>query len=737
MMKKYSAVVLLACMALSSAAGELLKPGIKSATTFAIIIDAETFRHARAEVLAYQKSVEADGLGTYVIARDWANPDEIRSVLRELYADKRSPLEGAVFVGDIPVPMIREAQYLTSTFKMSETLRWDRSSVPSDRFYDDFDLEFEFLKQDEDPGRKNLFYYKIKAGSPQYIAMDIYTGRIKPPLTEGKDDRAAQIKKYLDKIVSIRSEKNPLNEMIVSTGHGYNSNSTSSWGGEMMALRTSFPGLFMPGNNIKFISYRSAVFMKKILLSELQRQELDFAFMTGHGTATQQLINGYPDVSSPQPSMENVGRYIRSKMRAAKESGRDLKEVREGFQKSLGLNDKWFDDAFTEETIAADSIFNENLDIQISDVRQINARVAYLNSCLTGSFHLNDYLAGHYPFSEGRNVLAFANSVGVLQDLYGIELAGILQHGVRAGFLLRKTAYLETHIFGDPTYHFDSGDSYNGLFAGRGKTAKQWEALLRTGDADLQAYALTGLSELKPGTDFSRQLLGLLKTSPYEAVRTQAYFLLRSYQDPFFAEALQAAACDNYEYLRRKAVYDLAEIGSDDLIPLAVKTYLENQEATRVIYKLEWAFQFLDQDKVLAEFDSRMKDDPAYSGSGELYERLQKKLRYEKEKTKRMEADLLDAGASDKSLIGQLRTLRAYRYHRLIGPAIALALDAKRPEPVRIAALEALSWFGMSYRKADIKKACEQVIGTSGPGELGTAARKTLNVLEDTGKRAF
>lgn len=736
-MKKYFAVVLLACITLSSGAQELLKPGLKSATTFAIIIDAETFRLAQAEVLAYKKSVEADGLGTYVIARNWGSPDEIRSVLRELYSDKRSPLEGAVFVGDIPVPMIREAQYLTSTFKMSETLRWDRSSVPSDRFYDDFDLEFEFLKRDEDPGRKNLFYYKIKAGSPQYIAMDIYTGRIKPPFTDGKDDRIAQIKKYLDKIVSVRSEKNPLNEMIVSTGHGYNSNSTNSWGGEIMALRASFPGLFLPGNSIKFISYRSAGFMKKILLSELQRQELDFAFMTGHGTATQQLINGYPDVSAPQPSMENVGRYIRSKMRAAKENNRDLKEVREGFQKSLGLNDKWFEDAFTEETIAVDSVFNENLDIQIGDVRHINARVAYLNSCLTGSFHLNDYLAGHYPFSEGKNVLAFANSVGVLQDLYGIELAGVLQHGVRAGFLLKKTAYLETHIFGDPTYHFDSGTSYNKLFASRGKALKQWEMLLRTPDTDLQAYALTELYKQKPGADFSRQLLDLLKTSPYEAVRTQAYFLLRSCQDSFFAEALQVATCDNYEYLRRKAMYDLAEMGGDDLIPLAVKTYLENQESTRVIYKLEWAFQFLDQDKVLSEFNSQMKDDPAYSGSGEVYDRLLKKLTYEKEKTKRMEKDLLDANASDKSLISQLRTLRAYRYHRLVDPAVALVLDGKKSEPVRIAALEALSWFGMSYRKEAIRKACEQVISTSGPGDLETAARKTLNVLEDTGKRAF
>lgn len=64
-----------------------------------------------------------------------------------LYRESR--LEGAVFIGDIPIPMIRKAQHMTSAFKMDEekSPRLD-SSVPSDRFYDDFDLKFDYLGQD-------------------------------------------------------------------------------------------------------------------------------------------------------------------------------------------------------------------------------------------------------------------------------------------------------------------------------------------------------------------------------------------------------------------------------------------------------------------------------------------------------------------------------------------------------------------------------------------------------------
>src|SRR5690606_24249156 len=189
-------------------------------------------------------------------------------------------------------------------------------------------------------------------------------------------------------------------------GHGYNSNSINAVLGEAIALKPQFPTRFKPGGSIKFLNYRSQEFIKLNLLSELKRQTVEFAYMTGHGTPTLQLVNSYRETSRPQPSMLNVALYIRSKMRSAKEDGRDLDQVKENFKKSLGLSDKWFEDAFDPKSIEQDSIYNLNMDIQISDIKDagIQAKLVYINSCLTGSFHLEDYLAGYYPFSKNENI---------------------------------------------------------------------------------------------------------------------------------------------------------------------------------------------------------------------------------------------------------------------------------------------------------------------------------------------
>ncbi len=126
----------------------------KKAGSFAIVVDQEVMERCKASIDQYAASVEADGLKTMVIVDRWGVPDSIREVLHGLYLTQN--LEGAVFVGDIPVPMIRNGQHLTTAFKMDQARAWNRSSVPSDRFYDDFDLRFEYLKRDS---LNTLYHY--------------------------------------------------------------------------------------------------------------------------------------------------------------------------------------------------------------------------------------------------------------------------------------------------------------------------------------------------------------------------------------------------------------------------------------------------------------------------------------------------------------------------------------------------------------------------------------------------
>lgn len=716
---------------------QIINPSVKSKTSFAIVVDETTYKHTKNEIEAYKKSVEKDGLATYIVYHDFKNPQEIKDILFQLYQQKEQPLEGAVFVGDIPIPMIREGQMLTSTFKMNEKLKWERSSVPSDRFYDDFDLKFDYIKQDENDTRSLYHYYKLSNTSPHFIEMDIYTARIKPPVNEERETAINQLKKYFKKIVAVRQENNSLNNMVMSTGHGYSSNSTLSWASDIITLRTSFPKLFTKGSSIKFLNYRNTNFLKNHLLTELMRDDLDVAYMTGHGTADLQLLNGYPDTSSPQGSMENVGRYIRSKMRIAKDKNRDLEETKIGFQNSLGLNDKLFADAFDETSIINDSIFNDNLDIHPRDLENVNVRFAYLNSCLTGSFQLNDYIAGYYPFSEGKNVVAIANSVGVLQDLWGTQQLGILQSGARVGHLLKKTAYLETHILGDPTFHFynENASEINSLMGNKNTRKKEWETLLKTNDADLQAYALTELAKTANEKSFSKTLVHYFTTSPFESVRTQAYFLLRAYNNEYFRTVLALALYDNHEYLKRKALYDVNDIAEDAYIPMIVDLYFQDQNLARSQYKINWMMQFMNYDKMIAAFEE-IDVSTIYNGL-ELRDIALKKIHYEKSKAHKQLAILNDKNLSEKELLSEIKSFRLYRYDAMVPDLINLLKDTSNTEQVRLALAEVLGWFGFSYQSPTIKKELNVLFDQEKSDVVKSQITKSLRSLDDVSKRPF
>ena len=143
------------------------KPARAWPTSFAILVDLETYKAAGDALKAYKAAVEEDGLSAHLIADAWKSPEQVREVIALLHRAP-PPLEGVALVGRIPVAMIRDAQHLTSAFKMNQKrYPFRRSSVPSDRFYEDPDLSFTFLKKD--PENPTLFYYSLAPDSPQRI----------------------------------------------------------------------------------------------------------------------------------------------------------------------------------------------------------------------------------------------------------------------------------------------------------------------------------------------------------------------------------------------------------------------------------------------------------------------------------------------------------------------------------------------------------------------------------------
>ena len=74
-------------------------------TSFAIVADLTTWQKCQAEILRYRDVLEAEQLPSYIVADRWKHPEQLREILLKLYNEQH--LEGAVFIGDIPIPMIQ------------------------------------------------------------------------------------------------------------------------------------------------------------------------------------------------------------------------------------------------------------------------------------------------------------------------------------------------------------------------------------------------------------------------------------------------------------------------------------------------------------------------------------------------------------------------------------------------------------------------------------------------------
>ena len=124
----------------------IIQPLQQHPTAFAVITDDSTFVRCNEAILRYRDAVEYDGLSTYIVHTRWQSPTEVRNMLQKLYADCPT-LEGIVLVGDIPIAMVRNAQHMTTAFKMDEAkFPIYESSVPTDRFYDDLPYSYRTAK---------------------------------------------------------------------------------------------------------------------------------------------------------------------------------------------------------------------------------------------------------------------------------------------------------------------------------------------------------------------------------------------------------------------------------------------------------------------------------------------------------------------------------------------------------------------------------------------------------------
>lgn len=709
------------------------KPRSKQPTAFAIVTDAETYKQIHTELMSYRDALEADGLSTYVVSGAWKNPAQVREELKKLYK-KQPNLEGVVLVGDIPVAMIRNAQHMTTAFKMDqEKFPMKESSVASDRFYDDLHLEFDFIAQDT--ARPLNFYYDLSHTSPQQLNPTFYSGRIAYPSDFG-GDKYEGLAKFLRKVVDEKQRPGPLASLLTFAGDSYNSDCLTVWLDEQVAIAENFPQTLKNNHSLKQLNFRMDNFMKFSLFDELERPDLDAAFFNEHGLPAKQVINGDIPALTTNIRMDAIrGDIYHQMLREKAKKGGDPQGAKAYFKKSYHLSDAFFDGLENRDSIRrADSADRKNSYIDLHDLSKLRPqpRFVMLNACYNGSFHQSAYMAAGYLFGDGRTVAVQGNTVNVLQDRWTYELVGLLSHGVRIGQWNRHIATLEGHILGDPTYHYTSisDNTLGGDLVTARHNLPKWKALLNSPYADVRSIALRVLNEAGDQGITSQELLATMQESSLVTTRMECLKLLANRRDEYAAKAIERGLYDSYELTRRNAADYAWKSGDPALMPAIADVYLNYPESQRVNYLLQKSLSLFPSEPMLEALEKVIANSPDLARE-KLSASVTKQMKAIESRNQSGLHKIMDAGTLPAERIAAIRSVRNNTYHKYVPQYIEFLKDAKRGTKMRVMMAEALGWFSGSRERETIIEACNTLLTEKSIApELKLELQQTLNRLK-------
>lgn len=714
-------------------------PVMVLANSFAIVIDRTTYSKAKDAVENYRKAVEHDGLKTYLIVAEWANPSQVKDSLKALY-NRDKTLEGCVLIGDIPIAMIRNAQHMTTAFKMNEqTFPIRESSVPSDRFYDDLHLKFKYLSQDKEDSA--LYYYKLTEDSPQRLNPNFYSARIRYP--EGKDgDKYQAIADFLNKAAKAKyAQPNKLDQVVSYNGASYNMDCLMVYMDEEKAYRENFPLAFQNGTGFKHWNFRMNHAMRNYLLSELKRDGIDVFMFHEHGAPDQQLVNGNEACQETSSRLASVKREIYSHTKKRAKKGESLDSLQQMFSVKFGLAAGFWDDYANAEYWKKDSIAHAESYISLPDLENIvsNPTFVMFDACYNGSFQDKDQIAGRYIFNPGSTLVVQGNTRNVLQDRWTIEMIGLLSHGIRVGQYNKLVATLEGHLIGDPTVRFApiSANTVSTDILTKADNRKYWNRLTKSKYPDIQSLALRmltdcdfGLSEgnEKAKAATSAMLLSTFRTSPFNTVRMEALKMLSRYGGEDFTEAVRLGLNDPYERIARSSADYAGRIGDVSLLPDIVRVLFEDEDRIRIQYQLNTSLFLFPKEKVIDEVRRYLSASNRMDKKAEM-EKAVESIADNFAFRDRGDSVIMDAKAKTDKRISAIRFLRNNPRTQSLDTYLAFLNDTSVPQNLRVLMAEALGWFDLSCRKADIRSFIRKMLVEGQPDELKEELLQTLERL--------
>ena len=698
---------------------------------FAIVIDPQSYDQAKAQVDAYATAVEQlHGMKTYIVVDHWQVPDSIRATLIRLHNQKQDPVIGAVFIGDIPIAMVRDAQHMTSAFKMDQRRDRQESSVPSDRYYDDFSLRFKSLGKDND---KPYFYYSLTADSKQHLEPTIYSGRIHPT-DAGGTSRYEKLRAYLTKLVAEKRQQRQLNQLFYFSGHGYISESKVARIDEKATFFEHFGSLKGRTNRISYMDHSDHNPIKTNLMNELMRTDLDLAVLHHHGYWDTQYLNNLVKPQTVRQAKDFMIRYCREHIYEAKQRGKNADSLRMVLEKKFDLPSSWLADALNPQLCEEDSLAEAAADLHIEDFAgygyQPNVPVVIIDACFCGSFHRDDCIANEYLFQPGRTVVCIANTVNVLQDKWSDRLIGLISNGGCAGDIVRYSSYLESHVIGDPTYRFATGDKQTldiDHIINQDKPA-DWKKLLTNNHPDLQVLAIEHL--FRHGLISADKLKEIYETSPYATVRLQALEKLSLTGSDQFIETLKLASQDANELLQRQALRMIGKSGDERLIPALIKVCISNNTSDRCNFNAISDLSVFKKEKLLEEFDRQFADPSVcYLQKDSVGAKIRRTIERSADKWADDMRLITDPSLTAKKRTMYIRQTRNYMVHWLI-PTLLDYLPKATPAD-QVAILESLGWHTMSYMAPRVIETAQAMsTNTSYDEAVREEAKKTIARLK-------
>ena len=757
-MKKILLAIVSVCLAATVTAQniKLEKPTSKKGNTFAIVIDNGTFEACKAQVYAYRDALQDDGLKTYILRGDWDSPMQVRTELQKLYK-KAKNFEGIVLIGDIPVAMVRNAQHMTTAFKMDED-KFDRneSSVGSDRFYDDLNLDFEYLGRDSVD--TDFFYYNLKTDCAQHLNPTYYSARIKYPAELGGDKYEA-IGIFLEKAVNAKKTGENLDNIVTFAGHGYNSDCLITWLDESVTLEENFQFVKNSSRNLKQLNFRHEDYMKYRLFDELQRPEVDAIFFNEHGSIDKQHISELPAQETPQDYVNkyrhgwgwDAGPYdILSKEVAKRKKAGMSNEDADAYAKRLidtlctdfHVTPKFFEDWWKtqnmtpEERKAANEKAKEDrrlIIIDLKDLKGFNPQPYFVmfNACYNGSFHRKGNISGYYIFGNGRTVVCQGNTVNVLQDKWTYECVGIISLGARIGEYNRLVATLEGHLIGDPTFHFNSGADFDfkGVIAANRTNAAYWRSQLDSPYPAVQNVAMRMLRDLNQIS--SEEILQKMKDSKFGTVRMECLTLLSRMDNDHFVEALKLGLKDRYEVVRRRAADLCGRNGDPRVFETMMDVFVNYPEAKRVNYNISTNFLNVNH-QALKDALEKVKPTMTYLNNDEVVDEVSKSIARNQKRYDATVKEIFDKSAKESERISDIRMTRTYNLHEASPEFLNMLTDQENSLKVKLNVAEALGWYIYSYRRQEIIDGCQKILAENSDlePELRAEITQTINRLK-------